>query len=1627
MKRILKIVFLVGVIFILISFSANADTGIQKEYIVSYTGDEYLLSGYNEGDLSPIIRTESIGVIAEYLNSLSDSISVLFNAVSIDEDILLNCSDICISGTITLNEDCLLEIIGGKIRAESLTLSFDRGGLVIKDGDFVFRNSEIVSNQTAVIMNYSAGASAYFESGKIVGDSNGSTMLIEMGRVFISDCCVDNPSGAAIINSSTLTLFPQAEINGSMYDIYTKTPITLGGDGGAIFNSIKVKYDKLFEKGTLCCVFYSASPSALRNFAFFDENGIEQPLTYFQSYEGIRETNFGAVYLPYTVDFYFGNTLLSTQHIIDDMYVKAEEAPEVSGYDFVGWRKYGEEEIYDFAKKVNSDFALYAKYRLAPPELSLSSLEFIYDGAEHEFGITKLVHPLAEGSVINYRWYYNGNFYSDAGPKIKLSNVSQSGEYYCVVSFTYGTDTVNTTTPPVSVSIEKMTVPIPSLSAKTYNGVNQIADIFPTSYYTVSNYGGTFVGAYPVVLTLTDSENCKFPGGENTVCVDFKIEKAENYWIEELSVSDIYQGASPSHSAFSRFGDVKFTYSDKIDGGYVASPPIAPGVYYCKAYVDGCDNYTELHSAPMMFRVVEEFISGISIFKMPEKCEYKAFETFVSEGLLLSVTYNSSRVEIIDAEKVAISYQSADNFRYGDTGIIATYLDASVAVPLTVGQAKYDTSSIVFENKTCTYNGNHQTLNYIGVLPVGDDGIPLSASVIGGGINAGVYTVVLAFSTESGNYEIPESIERTLTISPFDSTVVFSDLAFVYDGKEKCPSAYYLDIYGRKIEVDVDGGRSLAGEYTAVAGPNDSNYRLHGVSTAFTILKADYDFSQVTWKRGEYVYDGEEKSVYIEGIPGGVRVIGYSDNAAIDAGKYTARVTFSYDERNYNKPPEMSFDWEIEKAEYNTDCFYFADAEYVYDGLPHYPLLEGQLPCGIDGIPLQYSFLSDATHVSEGSVFVEIMFFTDSKNYKAPEKSGAFVKILPLGVTVDWEGLSFVYDSFSHVPTAHTEFCTVAVLGGKIDAGSYTATAIPLSSDYFIINSTVDYTIEKAENFWTNEIQIGDIYEGRKPTPHAECISGDVVYLYFSYTGEQLPTIPEEPGVYYVKAFSDGSRNYNAITSDLLEFRIIKVVPVSVSVSLKKTEYKAFEVLTGDDIVVTVLNNDGSIVGVPFEQLIISYENAESLRCFDSRVSVSCLGFSETMEITVGKADYDMSGVNWNEEVFVYDGTEKTVSIHGLPEGLYVKEYHGQTGINAGEYLAKAFFNYDSDNYNSPGEVELHWRIEKQTVPLPSIDKLEYNGTVQAPKILSSNLYTATFQNAKNSGVYPIILEISDTDNYQFGNFCDTNVIYYEISPRVVVLKLSDIDKYLFSDMSEPEYELISGSLVDGENLELLFTYTENEVYCKSGNANYLVRVIPGSIIEHKSLSEKATLLMFVTFVLLVLIALAITFFIYKRKDIAHYVYVLKCRLSPTETSSESTAKPALTYEELDELGRMEQSLSVDVDRADSLISDSLAKNLLRKEDIRIESDGRKKRIINVDTLSENFASDERVDVNVLKAKKLIPADTAYIKVLARGMIDKPLKVYANDFSLSAVKMIALSGGEAVKVVTVRKRGGARK
>ncbi len=71
---------------------------------------------------------------------------------------------------------------------------------------------------------------------------------------------------------------------------------------------------------------------------------------------------------------------------------------------------------------------------------------------------------------------------------------------------------------------------------------------------------------------------------------------------------------------------------------------------------------------------------------------------------------------------------------------------------------------------------------------------------------------------------------------------------------------------------------------------------------------------------------------------------------------------------------------------------------------------------------------------------------------------------------------------------------------------------------------------------------------------------------------------------------------------------------------------------------------------------------------------------------------------------------------------------------------------------------------------------------------------------------------------------------------------------------------------------------------------------------------------------------------------------------------------------------------------------------------------------VNVDTLSAKFAAHETVTLQKMKERGIVPAGTQAVKILARGILGKPLYVEAQDFSVDAVKMILLTGGKATRV-----------
>ena len=105
----------------------------------------------------------------------------------------------------------------------------------------------------------------------------------------------------------------------------------------------------------------------------------------------------------------------------------------------------------------------------------------------------------------------------------------------------------------------------------------------------------------------------------------------------------------------------------------------------------------------------------------------------------------------------------------------------------------------------------------------------------------------------------------------------------------------------------------------------------------------------------------------------------------------------------------------------------------------------------------------------------------------------------------------------------------------------------------------------------------------------------------------------------------------------------------------------------------------------------------------------------------------------------------------------------------------------------------------------------------------------------------------------------------------------------------------------------------------------------------------------------------------------------------------------------------------INVAEAKEALTDEQALSLIETVESEEKQVGNKKTIVNIGTLSRFYTANEVVNLDTLKTKKIVSKDTGYVKILASGVLDKPLIVEANSYSIDAVKMILLTGGKVIK------------
>ena len=247
----------------------------------------------------------------------------------------------------------------------------------------------------------------------------------------------------------------------------------------------------------------------------------------------------------------------------------------------------------------------------------------------------------------------------------------------------------------VTFNIAKKVVQEPTISAKTYTGVKEIADVADTDVYTVvQNNGGIETGQYDVILELIDPVNYRWAGKEDETQISktFNIVRnANNNWTIEPSIASWTYGQTEGEaSAEAVFGEVVIEYKSKNadDSTYTTVKPSKAGRYIARFIVEDTDDYNGLNQtvefeigyvSVAIPTIAESIYTGsVQTANIPDS-EY--YSVIVNNQVVNAGTYNVVIKLNNDSYKWTDSYELTKTLRFvinkvSNTDVVPTEFEA---------------------------------------------------------------------------------------------------------------------------------------------------------------------------------------------------------------------------------------------------------------------------------------------------------------------------------------------------------------------------------------------------------------------------------------------------------------------------------------------------------------------------------------------------------------------------------------------------------------------------------------------------------------------------------------------------------------------------------------------------------------------------------------------------------------------------------------------------------------------------------------------------------------------------------------------------------------------------------------
>ncbi|WP_019600750.1 beta strand repeat-containing protein, partial [Rhodonellum psychrophilum] len=381
-----------------------------------------------------------------------------------------------------------------------------------------------------------------------------------------------------------------------------------------------------------------------------------------------------------------------------------------------------------------------------------------------------------------------------------------------------------------------------------------------------------------------------------------------------------------------------------------------------------------------------------------------------------SVSYaNNYRTDV--GSQTATATITGDNF----TTLVLT---ATLAItPATV-------EGITFENGSFVFDGSAKSLIITGTLPEGTSVSYADNSRTDVGSQTATATI-------TGDNFTTLVLTATLAITPATvEGITFGNGSFVFDGSAKSLEIEGILPEGTSVSYS-NNSRTDVGSQTATATITGDNFTTLVLTATLSITPATVE--GITFENGSFVYDGNAKSLEIEGIlPEGTSV-SYSNNSRTDVGSQTATATITGD--NFTTLVLTAI---LAITPATVEGMTFGNGSFVYDGNAKSLEIEGILP---EGTSVSYS---NNSRTDVGSQKATATITGD--NFTTLELT-ATLAITPATIEgITFENGSFVYDGNAKslaIAGELPEGTSVAYSNNSLTiVGSLTATAT-ISGDNF--------------------------------------------------------------------------------------------------------------------------------------------------------------------------------------------------------------------------------------------------------------------------------------------------------------------------------------------------------------------------------------------------------------------------------------------------------------------------------------------------------------------------------------------------------------------------------------------------